>query len=148
MMRKIGLWTMFLTAGTVLLLAPTARAQDWPQWRGPTRDGNAPRVKAAWPKDLKEEWKVTVGVGHSSPVVAAGRIYVFARQGEAEVLLCLNAVTGKEIWRSSQPISYQMHPAAAGHGKGPKSTPVVSNGRVFTFGISGVLSCHDARTGK
>ncbi len=148
MMRTIRLWTKFLTASAVLLLATTASAQDWPQWRGPTRDGNAPGVAAVWPKDLKEEWKVTVGIGHSSPVVAAGRIYVFARQSEEEVLLCLDAATGKQIWRSSQPISYEMNPAAAGHGKGPKATPVVSNGKVFTFGISGVLSCHDARTGK
>src|SRR6185295_4869273 len=65
-----------------------------------------------------------------------------------ETLLCLDAVTGKEIWKSSQPIAYTMHEAAVGHGKGPKSTPVVSKGTVFTFGISGVLSAHDARTGK
>jgi outer membrane protein assembly factor BamB len=123
---------------------------DWPQWRGPNRDGKVINafVPAAWPKALTEEWKVPVGIGHASPIESNGRIYVFARQGEEEVLLCLDSVTGKEIWRSSQPISYQMHPAAAGHGKGPKSTPVISNGTVFTFGISGVLSAHDAGSGK
>ncbi len=138
----------FLTIYVVLLLATAAQAQDWPQWRGPNRDGNVAGSTAAWPKDLQEEWKVTVGIGHSSPVVADKKIYVFARQGEEETLLSLDAATGKELWRSSQPIAYQMHPAATGHGKGPKSTPVVSNGKVFTFGISGVLSCHDAQTGK
>jgi outer membrane protein assembly factor BamB len=97
---------------------------------------------------LKEEWKVTVGVGHSSPVVANGRIFVFARQGEEEVLLSLDAVTGKEIWRVSEPIAYEMHEAARGHGKGPKSTPVIHKGNVYTFGISGVLSSRDAHTGK
>ncbi len=86
--------------------------------------------------------------GPSSPVVADGRIYVFARQGEEEVLLSLDAVTGKEIWRSNQPIAYEMHEAARGHGKGPKSTPVIYKGNVYTFGISGVLSSRDARTGK
>jgi outer membrane protein assembly factor BamB len=89
-----------------------------------------------------------VGVGHSSPVVAGGKIFVFTRQGEEETLLCLDAATGKEIWKSTQPISFEMHPAATAHGKGPKSTPVVSNGSVYTFGISGVLSAHDAATGK
>ena len=125
-------------------------AGDWPQWRGPNRDGNVKDafVPAAWPKALKEEWKVTVGVGHASPVESNGRIYVFARQGEDEVLLCLDSASGKEIWRSSEPVSYEMHSAARGHGKGPKATPVVSNGAVYTFGISGVLSSHDARTGK
>lgn len=131
-------------------LCGTAAAQDWPQWRGPNRDGNVSdaSVPSTWPKALKEEWKVTVGVGHASPVVANGKIYVFARQGEEEVLLSLDAVTGKEIWRSSQPIAYEMHEAATGHGKGAKSTPVVYKGNVYTFGISGVLSCHDSRTGK
>lgn len=147
-MSTLRLWSKFLTISAFLLLATTASAQDWPQWRGLHRDGNAPAIAAAWPKELREEWKVTVGIGHSSPIVVGDKIYVFARQGEDEVVLCLDAVTGKEIWRSSQPIAYQMHPAAAGHGKGPKATPVLSDGKIFTFGISGVLSCHEARTGK
>src|SRR2546426_2012124 len=131
-------------------LSTTAAAQDWPQWRGPNRDGSVTGAVSprSWPRTLKEQWKVTVGLGHSSPVVSNGRIYVFARQGEEEVLLSLEASTGKEIWRSAQPISYEMNPAAIGHGKGPKSTPVVSNGTICTLGISGVLSCHDAATGK
>ena len=147
-MRSFRLSPTLLCLCTVVLFATTVNAQDWPQWRGPNRDGNTPAIASAWPKSLKEEWKVTVGVGHASPVVADGRIYVFARQGDEETLLCLDAVTGKELWKSSQPIAYTMHEAAVGHGKGPKSTPVVSNGNVYTLGISGVLSAHDARTGK
>ncbi len=140
--------TPLLSVCTILLFAATANAQNWSQWRGPNRDGNASAISAAWPKALSEEWKVTVGLGHSSPVVVDGKIYVFARQGEEETLLSLDAATGKELWRSSQPISYQPHEAAMAHGKGPKSTPVVSGGNVYTLGISGVLSAHDARTGK
>jgi outer membrane protein assembly factor BamB len=141
------LFTLLLCSA---FLSVTAAAQDWPQWRGPNRDGKVTGVAVpqTWPKTLKEEWRVPVGIGHASPVVANGRIYVFTRQGEEEVLLCLDAITGKQIWRSAQPIAYQMHPAAVGHGKGPKATPVINNGNVCTFGISGVLSCHDARTGK
>jgi len=143
----------FLTAlATLGLLSTSVQAgpADWPQWRGPNRDAKVVDFKlpATWPKTLKEEWKVTVGIGHSSPVLANGRIYVFARQGEDEVLQCLDAASGKEIWRSAHTIGYQMHPAAIAHGQGPKSTPVVSQGNVYTFGISGELSCHDARTGK
>lgn len=138
----IGLSAFFITANGV--------TADWPQWRGPSRDGKVTDVSLpqAWPKALKEEWRVSVGIGHSSPVIANGRIYIFTRQDEAEVLLCLDAASGKEIWKSSQPISYEMHPAAKGHGKGPKSTPIVSNRNVYTLGITGILSCHDARTGK
>lgn len=131
-------------------LSSTVAAQDWPQWRGPNRDGNASAavLPSTWPKALREEWKVAVGLGHSSPIVADGKIYIFARQAEEEVLLSLDAITGKVIWRSSEPIAYEMHEAARGHGKGPKSTPVIYKGNVYTFGISGVLSSHDARTGK
>lgn len=133
-----------------LSLTASVFAADWPQWRGPNRDAKVidAVLPSTWPKTLKEEWKVTVGIGHASPVVAKGKIYVFARQNEEEVLLCLDAVTGKEIWRSAQPIAYEMHEAAKGHGKGPKSTPVISNGTVYTLGITGVLSAHDAGTGK
>lgn len=129
-----------------------AAAANWPQWRGPNRDGQVSDFVApasAWPKELKEQWRVTVGVGHSSPVAADGKIYVHARQGEEEVLLALDAATGKEIWRAAQGATpYEMNSAALDHGKGPKSTPVVSGGHVYTLGITGVLSCHDARAGK
>src|SRR5688500_6321149 len=135
----------------ILSLTTSLFAADWPQWRGPNRDAKVidAVLPSTWPRSLKEEWKVTVGIGHSSPVMADGRIYVFARQGEDEILHCLDAATGKEIWRTvPQTIPYEMHEAAAAHGKGPKSTPVVSNGNVYTLGITGVLSAHDARTGK
>jgi outer membrane protein assembly factor BamB len=125
-------------------------AADWPQWRGPNRDGVARDFVAptTWPATLKETWRVTVGEGHSSPVTSEGRIYVLARQGEEEVVFCLEAQSGKQLWRASYPAVYTMNPAATGHGKGPKSTPVVSGGKLFTFGINGVLSCFDAKGGN
>lgn len=134
----------------LLVLAPVPALADWPQWRGPNRDGHVAGVTfpKAWPQGLKETWKVTVGVGHSSPVVVDNRVFVFARQGEEEVLMALDGSTGKELWRSSNAVAYEMNPAAVGHGKGPKSTPVVWNNRVYTLGITGALSAHDARTGK
>ncbi|HVF44545.1 MAG TPA: PQQ-binding-like beta-propeller repeat protein [Pyrinomonadaceae bacterium] len=130
---------------------PAAASAEWPQWRGPNRDGLVTGVAApsAWPKELKQSWRVTVGVGHSSPVVSGGTIYQFARQGEDEVLLALDASTGKELWRAgATPAPYTVNPAASGHGKGPKSTPVVASGRVYTLGIAGLLSAHDAKTGR
>jgi outer membrane protein assembly factor BamB len=130
---------------------PAVATAEWPQWRGPNRDGLAAGVAApsAWPKELKPLWKVTVGVGHSSPLVSGGVIYQFARQGEEEVLLALDATTGKELWRAGTvPAPYTVNPAATGHGKGPKSTPVVAGGRIYTLGIAGLLSAHDAKTGR
>ena len=138
-------------SGAKAATSPAAAAAEWPQWRGPNRDGVVTGLPAppAWPKELKEQWRVTVGAGHASPVVSEGRVYQFARQGDEEVLLALDAATGKELWKSAGlPVAYEMNPAARGHGKGPKSTPVVAGGRVFTLGITGVLSAHDAKTGK
>jgi outer membrane protein assembly factor BamB len=125
-------------------------AADWPQWRGPNRDGvvHGVSVPTKWPKALKEEWKVEVGEGYSSPVVVGGNVYVFTRQKDDEVVWCLDGTSGKEIWRSEPyPAPYKPGPAAPGDTK-TRATPAVAGGRVFTLGVSEVLSCFDARTGK
>lgn len=139
-----------LLIASILVWASSVAAQDWSQWRGPSRDGLAAGVqqRTSWPASLTTAWKVTVGEGHASPVVAVGRVFVFARRGEDEVLECLDLSTGKSLWKQSQPVPYTMNPAAAAHGKGPKSTPVVAGGRVFTLGIAGTLSAFDAASGR
>jgi outer membrane protein assembly factor BamB len=144
-MRNCCAITLFALIATTDLVA-----QDWPQWRGPARDGQALGLTAPklWPKDLKQGWKVTVGVGHSSPVVAGGRVFVFTRQGDDEVVSAREVATGKPAWERRYAAPYTMNPAAESHGKGPKSTPLVTGGRVFTLGISGILSCLDAATGS
>src|SRR5438034_8564302 len=101
---------MTLSAGTaprlagvaVFFLTAPASAADWPQWRGPNRDGVVHGVKVPdkWPGALKEEWKVPVGEGVSSPVVVGGSVYVFTRQKDDEVVLCLDLQSGKEVWKS------------------------------------------------
>lgn len=123
---------------------------DWPQWRGPHRDGVTLGFvePKAWPEKLTLKWKVNVGEGHSSPVVADGRIYVHTRQGDREVVTALGPESGQTIWQESYDAPYKINPAAVSHGKGVKSTPVVADGRIITFGINGTLSCFDARTGK
>ncbi len=128
----------------------TASASDWPQWRGPHRDGIAEGFAApqVWPEKLERKWKIEVGEGHSSPVFADGKIYVHTRQGEREVLRCLRPENGQTIWEQTYDEPYTVNPAAERHGKGVKSTPVVQDGRIFTFGINGTLSCFDAATGK
>jgi outer membrane protein assembly factor BamB len=140
----------FSLALILALATLPAAASDWAQWRGANRDGrtadfNAP---ATFPKTLKEEWRATVGVGHASPVVADGRVFDFARQGEEEVASSFDLATGKQLWRTSYPVAYTMNEAAIEHGKGPKSTPVVANGRLYTLGITEILSCFDAGSGK
>ena len=125
-------------------------AQDSPQWRGPNRDGVIPSYAApqTWPEQLKQKWHVIVGIGHSTPLLVKNSVYTLTRQGEEEVVSCLDFATGKLVWRHAYAAPYTMHPAAKGHGKGPKSTPVFNSERLFTLGISGILSSYDAKDGR
>jgi outer membrane protein assembly factor BamB len=125
-----------------------ALAQDWPQWRGPNRDGAARGITLPnkWPKALKQLWEVRIGEGCSSPVLAGGRIYTHSRQGEDEVVSCLDVADGRAIWSGRYAAPWRIQPGA-GDDKGPHSTPTVHEGRLFTLGINGVLTCWDARRG-
>ena len=129
----------------VVALAPVA-AQDWPQWRGPARDGliRAFKEPASWPKTLTKRWNLEVGTGYATPLVVGDRLYVFTRQGENEVLTALDAASAKVIWRTSYPAPFKMNPATAPHGPGPKSTPTFAANRLFTLGISGIVTAFDA----
>ncbi len=129
---------------------PTRAGEDWPQWRGPNRDGHVAAAAAPenWPKQLTRKWKVLVGEGHASPVVADGRVFVHSRQQDDEAVRCVDLATGRVVWTQSYPAPYKLDQAARRHGKGPKSTPVVAGGRLFTLGISGILTCFEAESGR
>src|SRR5688500_19186289 len=72
---------------------PTAAAADWPQWRGPRRDGSvAAALPTQWPDALKKRWEVTVGGGHASPVVSGNRVVVIAREGDQEIVRALEVL--------------------------------------------------------
>ena len=144
--RKGMVWGCCLA----MFAAGLSRADDWPQWRGPQRDGHLAGFVApeSWPAKLEQQWEVEVGTGHCSPVVVGDQVFVFSRQDENEVVRSLNLADGRERWSRSYSAPYEMNPAARGHGKGPKSTPVVADGRLFTLGISGILSCWEADSGK
>jgi outer membrane protein assembly factor BamB len=123
----------------------------WPQWRGPNRDGvvRGVSVPAKWPPTLAEEWSAPVGKGVASPVVVGGRVYVFTRQNDDEFVLCLDVQSGKPIWRSEPyPAPYKVGPGEGTADDRPRSTPAVAGGRVFTLGMTGILSCLDARAGS
>jgi outer membrane protein assembly factor BamB len=149
--RYGGLAMAFAAAVAVFAtLSSVVVAQDWPQWRGPSRTGAVQGFKppAQWPDRPKQIWKVQVGVGHASPIVVGSRVYLFSRAGEQEVISARDLASGKEIWRQAYDAPYQVNPAAAAHGKGPKSTPVHDRGRIFTFGIGGILSAWQAADGR
>ena len=130
--------------------APVAAGQDWPQWRGPNRDGAVTSFSepTSWPEGLTEQWTVDVGLGYATPLVVGDRIYTYTRQDEDEVMMALDARSGEIIWRTSYPAPFDMNPATSRHRAGPKSTPTFADGRLFTLGISGIVTAFDAETGR
>ena len=148
-MKHYTLAWIAILAG-VTALAPVAVAQEWPQWRGPNRDGAVTsfREPTAWPEGLTEQWKVDVGLGYATPVLVDDRIYMYTRQNEDEVMNALDATSGEVIWRTSYAAAFEMNPATARHRAGPKSTPTFADGRLFTLGMSGIVSAFDAETGS
>jgi outer membrane protein assembly factor BamB len=136
-----------IAVGTLSAQRPS---NDWPQWRGPNRDGAAaaPTDAKAWPEQLTQKWKVDVGLGYATPLVIGNRIYQWARQGEREVMTAIDADTGKVLWQTGHAAPFTMHSAAATHGPGPKSTPVFANGRLYAIGMTGIVTAYDAASGK
>lgn len=143
-------FTTFAIALAAACVAAPLLAQDWNQWRGPSRSGVTAAFSppATWPDKPRRVWEATVGTGHSSPVVSGTRAFVFTRVGDEEVVTAFEHQTGKQVWQQRYRAPYQVNPAAESHGKGPKSTPAVDGGRLFTLGINGTLSAFDAATGK
>ncbi|MEW6744930.1 MAG: PQQ-binding-like beta-propeller repeat protein [Planctomycetota bacterium] len=142
--RSIGL----IVSCAVLIGASGVFAQDWPQWRGPHRDGKVMGFTApeTWPEAFAQKWKVTVGSGDSTPALVGDKLYVFARQGEDEVTSCLKAADGSEVWQDKYAALATTGPAS--RHPGPRSSPAVAEGKVVTLGVGGVLSCLDATTGE
>ena len=148
-MKNANRWIGVMVGGVVLIGTTLGRAQDWPQWRGPNRDGKATGFTApqTWPKELTQKWKTTVGLGDSTPALVGDRLYVFARQDDNEVTLCLNAADGKEVWQNKFAAAAIPPPDGRDH-PGPRSSPAVADGKVVTLGVWGNLACLDAATGK
>lgn len=132
------------------MVGAQSRSGDWPQWRGPGRDGVVANFTppAKWPEQLTRRWQVEVGTGHATPILIGDRVYMFSRRGDDEVLAALDAATGKELWATGYPAPYTPNRLAIDHGQGPKSTPLFVDGRIFTLGISGILSAFDAQSGR
>jgi outer membrane protein assembly factor BamB len=132
---------------TVATVASCAFAQDWPQWRGPNRDAKAAFTPPkTWPKELTQKWKVTVGEGVATPALVGDKLYVFSRQEGNEIIRCLNAADGKELWQDKYESLGATAPAQSF--SGPRSSPTVADGKVVTLGVRGMLSCLDAANGK
>ncbi|MBI3404211.1 MAG: PQQ-like beta-propeller repeat protein [Acidobacteria bacterium] len=124
-------------------------AQDWPQWRGPTRDGVVPAK--SFPSDFafpgKKLWRVEIGEGYSSPVVSGGRAFVHSRRDAEEIVTAVDLVSGKMIWEGKYLAPFTKNQYASKMAKGPASTPLVAGKRLITFGITGIVSAWNTETG-
>jgi outer membrane protein assembly factor BamB len=136
---------MFRATMAALLLAGSANAADWPQFLGPTRDGVSPETVAPWTAPPKVLWRKPLGEAHSSPVVADGVVYAFYKPKgkDADALTAFHAWTGEELWTKS----YEREAFTPPFGAGPRGTPCVEGGHVYTLGSTGILACWDAKVG-
>jgi outer membrane protein assembly factor BamB len=119
---------------------------DWPQWRGPNRDGVSREtgLLTVWPKGgPKQLWQAKTGAGYSSMAVAEGRVFCLLQDGPEEAVVCWNAETGQEVWRFRYPCEYK-----DAQGNGPRSTPAIDGERAYTVGATGILYCLKTSNGE
>lgn len=159
-------WLLFVRF--VLIYVPSlglgwAQAEDWPQWMGPQRDGvwRETGILEKFPESgLARKWRVEIGGGYSGPAVAGGKVFVMDRLVPTnapkaksafdrshipgnERILCFNESDGRRIWAYDYDCPYSVSYAA-----GPRTTPMVAEGRVYSLGTMGNLTCVDADSGK
>jgi len=134
----------------VALVSP-ARADDWPCWRGPHHDGISREtgLPTSWPAGgPRVLWRTDLTGGYSSVVVAGGRVFTQAKDGKEDLVLCVDARTGKKLWEHRYPCDYARYPSLDKRFlTGPKATPAVDGNRVYATGNTGLLQCLDVRTG-
>jgi outer membrane protein assembly factor BamB len=128
-------------------LAMSQSAANWPQWRGPNRDGISKEtgLLKEWPADGPTlVWKASgAGRGYSSLSIANGKLYTMGVRGNREFVIALDIATGKEAWSTAHGAVFEND-----RGDGPRGTPTIDGDRVYALGGSGDLSALDARTGK
>ena len=132
-----------------LLVSASAQAQEWSQWRGPNRDGVVASavLPVPWPVAATRVWRVEVGEGYSSPVIAAGRIFVHSRRDPEELVTAVELKTGTVLWQQKYPAPFAKNQYAVRMAKGPNSTPMVVGDRLYTLGVTGVLSAWQVSDG-
>ena len=130
----------------LLLVAGGAEPADWPQWLGPARNGVSQEAVAPWKGSPKVAWRRKVPKAFSSPIVADGLVFVHASDDDKNIeeVIALDAQTGKPRWRDSYPRAKYRSQLGAG----PRATPSAADGKLVTYGITGALTCYEARTGN
>jgi outer membrane protein assembly factor BamB len=141
---------IFYVVGLAITTAPDALADDWPQWRGPDRDGvwkETGVVETFATPELKPLWTASIGAGYSGPTVAGDRVFITDRVREPEEqerVRCFDRLTGKEAWTHAYPCVYR----DLDYALGPRAAVTVADGRAFAFGAMGHAHCLNVTDGK
>jgi outer membrane protein assembly factor BamB len=132
----------------VFLAFPAGTNVAWPQFLGPNRDGvyTGPAISENWPKDGPPTlWSFNVGEGFAGPVVSQGKLIMFHRKGDKEIIDCLQSLSGKSLWSFSYPTTYRDD---FGFEEGPRATPAIAEGFVYTMGAEGTVHSVELASGK
>lgn len=156
MFGVVYLVTMLLGAGRLAAddemglkdIGTRSQGVDWPFFLGPNGDSKSPEtgILKKWPKEgPKIVWQRELGISYGIGSVSKGRYYQFDRVGDRATLFCLNAETGKELWKFGYPTSYR---DLYGYNSGPRCSPIIDGNRVYIFGVEGMLHCLRASDGE
>lgn len=125
-----------------------SQGADWPRMLGPNYDSVSSEtgILKDWPEQgLRVVWATRTGTGYGNGVVSQGRLLQFDRYGDEEVLVCLHAETGQLLWKQAQPVEYF---DAYGYNNGPRCSPIVDEEHVYTYGVTGRLTCYSLTDGQ
>lgn len=134
--------------GTPRPLHPDAIVSPWPRFLGPTDNAHSPETHllAKFPEDGPTKvWEMVKGTGYTSPVIVEGRLVLFDRIDDEEVIDCLDPETGARFWQDSYPVVYTDR---YGFSNGPRASAVITDGKVYTLGVTSILSCLDLKSGQ
>lgn len=139
-----------LIACIFLIAVASAKAEDWPKWRGPRGNGTwqGPNISADWPdKGLEQRWKKSIGGGYAGVVVQGNRLILFdyvKQPSEQERVRCYNTQTGDVLWTAAYDVKY----GDLDYGTGPRAAPTIVDDRIYTLGAIGHLHCLNLTNGE
>lgn len=148
--RYKNLSVLWMAIGSLSLASSGSLAEDWPQWRGPSRDGKWQEtdiIDKLPEGQLPYVWSTQIGPGYSGPTVAQGRVYVMDRQPKdreaTERIHCLDSQSGKSLWTFEYPAEYRISYTA-----GPRASVTIDQGKAYCVGAMGHFHCLDAISGE
>jgi outer membrane protein assembly factor BamB len=134
----------------LLYSIPFAETDHWYGWLGENKTGHVndfiPPKK--WPQSLTQKWSISIGSGYGTPILKDNEIFTHTRKNDQEYIACVNKESGKIKWSKMYEAPFKMGGGGEKHGKGPKASPVYSDGTLYTFGISGILSAWNTEDGE